>query len=366
MQKLNHIIFLTLRFTLGFGVDLVVSEQIKYFLNKKYKVSLIVFLKDEYFISQFKDYIASGILSVFQIKHFEEIMPLIQDLKPDCIIAHTPPFYSLFPKLDKSILKVFFDHGEPPVHFFPDKEKRININNEKIEASKFADIIITMSNFISIDSGMSNCIVNKHGNDHLIKKYKTTLETFCGQFRKSLNLKDEFLVLNVSRYYWSDRLYKGVDEYIKVKNYLYAKYPDIQNEIKFVIVGHSGEKDVKWAMDNGLLAASNLSESELVSAYLDSNFYLSTSNWEGYNLGIAQALSFGLNTIASDKGAHKEFNIPVSNNIEILSNWIYQAYTDNKSNPVDFYKKIKNQILYSWENSNKNLEKLILGINKIN
>ncbi|RYZ24721.1 MAG: glycosyltransferase, partial [Sphingobacteriales bacterium] len=47
----------------------------------------------------------------------------------------------------------------------------------------------------------------------------------------------------------------------------------------------------------------------LAELYAASDLYLSLSQWEGYNLGIGQALAMGLPVVASDIPAHREFGI---------------------------------------------------------
>ncbi len=63
----------------------------------------------------------------------------------------------------------------------------------------------------------------------------------------------------------------------------------------------------------GLTAIANVSDQELIDLYAAADVYMSFSQWEGYNLGIGQALALGLPVIASDIPAHREFDIPVTN-----------------------------------------------------
>ena len=62
----------------------------------------------------------------------------------------------------------------------------------------------------------------------------------------------------------------------------------------------------------GLRVFANVTDAEMVELYLAADLYMNFSRWEGYNLGIAQALAFGLPIIASDIPAHREFPITTS------------------------------------------------------
>ena len=58
--------------------------------------------------------------------------------------------------------------------------------------------------------------------------------------------------------------------------------------------------------------------------------YANFSKWEGYNLGVGQALAMGLPTIASDIPAHREFEIKVTNNSENAAEWLIQISRQNQ------------------------------------
>ncbi|MBN2144015.1 MAG: glycosyltransferase family 4 protein [Candidatus Aureabacteria bacterium] len=359
MTKTSHLHFFALRFTLGYGVDLVVAEQIEYFLNKGYRVSLTVLVQDDFYHKRFEFFIKNGSFLIRIVSKPEEALEFIKADPPDMILIHTPPFYSLLPSIPDGIIKVFYDYGEPPAILFPNKEERQKWREDKIHLAPLADLRVSISKFIQKDSAISDTWVNFLGNDHLLKQFPRP-ESLAQNFRKSIHLPDSFLVLNVSRYYWGDRLYKGIDEYIKVKDALYELYPETKDKIRFILAGHSGEKDRAWAVDKGLIALSNLTDEELVSAYQDCDFYLSTSQWEGYNLGLGQALSFGMNAAASDKGAHGEFGIHVSNNPDDLARCIHESF--RRSLMLNPLKRINLQKIFTWDASNHRLQKKMLLI----
>ncbi|MDA1201514.1 MAG: glycosyltransferase [Planctomycetota bacterium] len=315
------ITFLTYRLSKGYGVDVVVSEQLQYFLHRGYSIRVIVFEQDEYYEHlRRKD----RRLHVVRLKSFKDALPLLKRWRSDVVIAHTPPFFSLLPQISWPGLRVFYDYGEPPAELFPDAAERQQTRAEKIRVARESDAVFSISAFIARDSGIPGTVVNWLGNDHLLKR-RSDLREVAGRFRRKHGLEDMFLVLNVTRYFEAERRYKGVDFFAQVRDAFMQRYPEAR-DVRFVLIGRSTPEDRAWAASQGLVAFSDFSETELIEAYLDADAYVSGSQWEGYNLGIGQAISFGLFTAASDRGAHREFGIPVSNEPEALASQIHQAY----------------------------------------
>lgn len=311
--------FLTHRLRLGFGVDVVVAEQVEYFLARGYALSVVILETDGRYEERFGPWLRSGQLSVRVVDGVEEAVQVARAQDPAIAVAHTPPFFSVLASLPPGVLRVFHDYGEPPPSLFPDHQAREAVNLERSRQAGLADQVVTISRYLRDTSISPAAKVVRPGNDHLLKR-RSNLEVLAGTFRARAGLTDRRIVLNVTRFLEAERLYKGVDQFARVRHELRRAHPD--DGTAFVLLGKGEEADRRWAEDQGLLAFTNVDDEFLVSAYLDADAYLSTSQWEGYNLGVAQALSFGLPTFASDRGAHREFGIPVSNETEELASWI--------------------------------------------
>jgi glycosyltransferase involved in cell wall biosynthesis len=67
-----------------------------------------------------------------------------------------------------------------------------------------------------------------------------------------------------------------------------------------------------------------VADSTLVDLYAAADLYMSFSKWEGYNLGIGQALAFGLPVLASDIPAHREFPVPVVADPQQAAAWLVE------------------------------------------
>ncbi|REG23266.1 GT2 family glycosyltransferase [Archangium gephyra] len=353
---------LTVRFSKGYGVDVVVAEQLQYFLGRGYRVTLLVLEHDEYFTGRFSPYVKTGQLELRRVRGEQEATAWLLEHRPHAVIAHTPPFFGCLARLPDSIFRVFYDHGEPPAEWFEDRDERRRTHAEKIRVSEKVDLAVSISDFIRRDSRLHRAVVNWQGNDHLLER-RDDLPRLAGGFRSRLGVgPEDFLVLNVTRFFAAERRYKGVDLYARVKEALCVSHPELADKVKFVLAGRCEEADAEQARTQGLLPCPNLTDDELVGAYLDSDFYLSTSQWEGFNLGLAQALSFGLPAAASAMGAHPEFGIPVSNSPEQLAEELaraYQAATGSAGRP-GWKQRLASSRLMPWRDSLQRLEHLML------
>ena len=361
MRKDNRsICFMCYRFTMGYGVDLVVAKHVDHFLSQGWKVSVLFFMKDDYYLERYRKEINEKQLCLYEIKpnDLEEVLKIVHKTNFDAAVVHTPPFFSLLETLPKEMVKIMMDYGEPPAYLFPDREEREKLRENKIHWAAHADKVVSISRFIQQDSGIPDAQVILIGNDHLLKPEKV-LNSLKGNFQKQLSNPGVFIVLNVTRFHRGERLYKGLEEYLAVKKIFFRKYPDLQNKILFLLAGKSSERDLEWAKGEGLEALSNLSENELISAYLDSHFYLSTSQWEGFNLGLGQALSFGLDCAASDRGAHSELGVFVSNDPALLAEKIHASYEKFSQTPFDWRERLLRAVFFPWKESARHLEELI-------
>lgn len=359
----RHICFMCYRFTMGYGVDLVVAKHVDHFLSQGWKVSVLFFMKDDYYLEHYRKEIEEKQLCLYEVKpnDLDEVLRIILETRPDAGVVHTPPFFSLLESFPKEMVKIMMDYGEPPAHLFPDREEREKLRENKIRWAAFADRVVSISCFIQQDSGIPDAKVILIGNDHLLKPLPA-LSLLKGNIQKQLSNPQAFVVLNITRFHRGERLYKGLGEYLAVKKVLFERYPYLQDKVLFVLGGKSSERDLEWAKGEGLEALSNLSENELISAYLDSHFYLSTSQWEGFNLGLGQALSFGLDCAASDRGAHRELGVFVSNDPHVLAEKIYASYEKFSQTPLDWQERLSHAVLFPWKENASRLEQLIFSI----
>jgi GT2 family glycosyltransferase len=358
---LARVAYMTYRLVKGYGVDVVVAEQIEYLCARGYRVTVLVLEKDDYYDGRLATYIASKQLQILRVRSVGEAVAKVEVMGADIAVAHTPPFHQALLQLPRSVYRVLFDHGEPPPDLFQDAENRRAIASQKVDVSRQVDLSVAISDFVSQDSGLANARLCRNGNDHLLRR-RSNLASLVGRFRERHGLENEFLVLNVTRYLKEERRYKGVEEYSAVRESLFKVRPDLAGRVRFVIAGRAEPEDRAWAAERGLLAVSNLAEDDLLAAYMDADAYLSTSQWEGYNLGVAQALALGLPTWASARGAHPEFGIPTSNDPTELARLVAAAVNARGVDAMSVtarLRRTRSAATSPWRSSAARLEALI-------
>jgi glycosyltransferase involved in cell wall biosynthesis len=228
------------------------------------------------------------------------------ELRIDCVIIHTPPFFSTLRWIGGSIRSVVVDYGEPNPEFFKDADLRRTINVEKQFCIPMADRIVGISEAVKAESGIASMEVIRLGNSHLAVWHGQS--DVRVKVRQRLGLEGAFVVLNVCRFHHAERSYKGVDQYELFAEEFRLGYPDLASNTVFVLCGKADPKDVEEMTRSGFMVKANVTDEEMVDLYAAADCYASFSQWEGYNLGIGQAQAMGLPVLASDIPAHREFS----------------------------------------------------------
>lgn len=231
----------------------------------------------------------------------------------DCLIMHTPPFFSTMRWLGDGIKTFVYDHGEPPPELFPDARERRAWLAEKDFCLEMADALWANSQATRDESGHRRMGVIPLGNTHLAQ-WNNSMHQRRAMRRAALDLEGRIVVLNVCRFHESERYYKGIDNYCIVKDRLEAEFPHEAGRFVFVLAGKGGEDDIEEMESRGLRVFANVSDEEMLDLYCCADLYANFSRWEGYNLGIGQALAMGLEVVASDIPVHRSFPIYTSSN----------------------------------------------------
>ena len=230
----------------------------------------------------------------------------------DVVVAHTPPFFNVARMVGQSPICYAVDHGEPPPSFFADEAWRKHLNNEKRRSAPFSRRVFTISRAIWGQQSRPDAVILRNGNSHLAQ-WGTKWEDVRRETRAKLGFKDKFVIFNVCRFQREERAYKGVDHYVSVAQEFGPLYPELKDQCVFVVAGRGSEEDIRKLRSEGLLVYANVSDEDMSALYAASDLYMSFSKWEGYNLGVGQALAMGLKVIASDIEAHREFPIEITN-----------------------------------------------------
>ena len=220
----------------------------------------------------------------------------------DCVIIHTIPYFAMFRNMSDAPRRVIFDHGEPPPAWFPDQRAREIVDGEKQFSYRLADLVLTNTGTVKDEIRYDRAEVAGLGNSHLAI-WGDAHAARRNAIRARLGLDGKIVILNVCRFHKAERRYKGIDDYVALQQR--AADPSLA----FVLCGKGSPADREEMEAAGLTVFASVSDRELIDLYVAADVYVNFSKWEGFNLGIAQALAMGLEVVASDIPAHRQFPI---------------------------------------------------------
>ncbi|MDT7952884.1 MAG: glycosyltransferase [Acetobacteraceae bacterium] len=226
----------------------------------------------------------------------------------DCVIVHTIPYFTMFRNMSAAPRRVIFDHGEPPAAWFPDQRAREIVNGEKQFSYRLADLVLTNTSTVRDEIAYDRAEVAGLGNSHLAT-WDDAQALRRAAIRARLGLEGKIVVLNVCRFHKAERRYKGIADYVALRRDLVAAHPEYADRLVFVLCGKGKPEDRDEMLAAGLTVFTNVTDAELIDLYVAADLYANFSKWEGFNLGIAQALAMGLEVVASDIPAHRQFPI---------------------------------------------------------
>jgi GT2 family glycosyltransferase len=290
--------------SVGHGVPVVIRQHAEYLAARGCTVFIGGMMKAN-------EIVYPGCIRVY-LEGKLEAQSFAYEADVDCVIVHTMPYFSMFRTMSDFPRRVIFDHGEPPPSWFPEGQKdRENIDIEKQFCYRLAELVLTNTATVKDEIGFARAEVAGLGNSHLAS-WGAGHALRRDAVRAALGLEGKFVVLNVCRFHKPERLYKGIDDYVALKQRIAADAPALAEGVAFVLCGKGDDEDQDEMKAEGLTVFANVSDHALIDLYVAADLYVNFSKWEGFNLGIAQALAMGLDVIASDIPAHRQFPIATS------------------------------------------------------
>jgi glycosyltransferase involved in cell wall biosynthesis len=216
-----------------------------------------------------------------------------------------------------------YDYGEPAAEFFPDPTRSylLNVGYQKRAAAALTTSIATISRAVKDETLNKDALVVGLANSHL-PPWSETLRPERDRMRAAQGWQSAFVVLTVCRFHENERVYKGLDKIAVLLREFPYLYPAQSQPVIWVLAGAGTPQDVEQVERLGFTVFPNVADKTLIDLYQAADAYLGFSKWEGYNLGISQALAMGLPTLGSDIPAHREFGIPTTNSILVASEWL--------------------------------------------
>nr|WP_321986239.1 glycosyltransferase [uncultured Lichenicoccus sp.] len=241
------------------------------------------------------------------------------------VVAHTPPFFDVPIMIGGHIPVLAYDYGEPSAEFFPDPVRSylINVGHQKRAAAALTTTIATISQSVKDETLNRDALVVGLANSHL-PAWSEDLRPERDRMRAAQGWQNGFVVLTVCRFHENERAYKGLDRIATILREFPYLYPDRSKPLVWALAGAGTPDDVEQVERLGFTVFPNVSDAVLADLYKAADAYMGFSKWEGYNLGVAQALAMGLPTLGSDIPAHREFGIPTTNSVLVASEWLAQ------------------------------------------
>lgn len=310
-----RIMMLSAVYRFGFGVPLVIQQQ----------AAKLVALGHEVIIAgpeAEREFAFPGCERVI-LDSVKEAAAQAYERDVSLVVAHTPPFFEMPLVLGPHIPVLAYDYGEPAAEFFPDPVHSYlrNVEIQKRLAAPLTTAIATISQAVKDETLNPGAIVLGLANSHL-PAWSEAMRSRREAVRRRLGWDDGFVVLTVCRFSENERAYKGLDKVAAVLREFAYLHPERARRVVFALAGAGAEEDVAAVRQLGFTVFPNVPDEELTDLYAAADAYVSFSRWEGYNLGIAQALAMGLPVAASDIPAHREFGVFTSNSTLLVCDWL--------------------------------------------
>ena len=336
-----RILLLSAVYKIGFGVPLVIQQHASKLLELGYGVVIGGPPAEREFEFPGCQRVTIGSPKEAAIYAFQNDISLI--------ISHTPPFFSVPLFVGGHIPVLSYDYGEPSADFFPDPVRSylLDVSYQKRAAAALTTAIATISQAVKDETLNPDATVLGLANSHL-QVWSESLRPQRARTRRDSLWRDRFVVLSVCRFSENERAYKGLDKIAAILREFPYLYPEQAAKLVWALAGAGSEDDVRQVEQLGFTVFPNVSDERLIGLYQAADAYMGFSRWEGYNLGIGQALAMGLPTIASDIPAHREFPIATSDSIMVVCSWLACEIELHTAATPD-----RRATVYEWEESTK-------------
>jgi GT2 family glycosyltransferase/glycosyltransferase involved in cell wall biosynthesis len=374
MQKKN-VVFITDRMILGHGVDLVIDKIATGLCGLGYNCEIYCNNFDETFKKQrpFKlkklPNISSRSIIDLESK-IKKIELILNNQGADIFIINSFPFYSLAGHLNKPVISI--NYGVISTQGMPLKRrlfyKYMDFSQNYFYFRKASEII-SISGYLN--DKLPPYLRKKSGYIHLGSDHY--LDTAVNgqqikEFRASFNIKDDdCLLLYVGRLNPVNQPYKGTKELIE----LFHSASSQNSRIKLMMVGFGSGNDEIAIRNEGILSITNAPWEIMPVIYSSCDVYTTCTKWEGFDLPVAEAQSFGKPSICYDLCAHPEISRNLETGFLVKTKEEFLSRVLELSNDIELRKKMgldakKFSGSFSWEKTVYQYDRIIkkiLGVN---
>ncbi len=342
-----RILVLSTVYRIGFGVPVVIYQQVLKLKQLGYDVIIGGPVREEEFTFAGCERVILNSVREATSYAFMHGVALV--------ISHTPPFFDLPILIGGHIPVLAYDYGEPGAEFFsePTRSYLLEVGYRKRGAAALTTKIATISQAVKDETLNKDALVVGLANSHL-PAWSEAFRPDRDRVRGERQWSGAFVVLTVCRFSVNERSYKGLDKIAAILREFPYLYPEQSKTLVWVLAGAGAPDDVEQAEQLGFTVLPNVSDELLADLYKAADGYMSFSKWEGYNLGISQALAMGLPTIGSDIPAHREFPIKTTNSVLAASEWLAGEVVRRTAATAQ-----RRATVYEWEDSTTKFAKVV-------
>lgn len=362
--------FLAERLIQGYGVDLVMHNQANGLADLGHDVTIYVQRYDKTFKNQKYQVIEIDSPLYFNPLKTEFLLlkrkiAFFRNQDNDAWIIQTWPMNVLTPFLKGK--KFILDHGTVSTQGMYFKQKLVFWYQKYVSQFvyfPFATRIFSISKYIRsllpfFLRWKTDIVYN--GADHYTKDYQSNTKDVTA-LKKKLGIgSKDVTMLYVGRLNAGRNPYKGVDDLLQI----YKKASNMLSEqsrptLKLIMAGFGTKEDQKELAKLGIIALTNVPQKELLQLFETCDFYVSASKWEGFNLPMIEAQSFGKLPIIYNIGPHSEIisngenGFLVESQGEFIKKVVFLT-REKEFRELHKEKAIENSLKFTWA---KNVEKL--------
>jgi len=301
-----RIAILTVVFSKEYGVTRVINAQLPYLVDAGYEIDL-------YSCESIGLNRIDGVRYIRIPTHLKFVKQALNSGNYNLVIAHTQPFYPLLPLLNPSCKTILYQHGAPPIDFFPIEERELRIREISSLVERvypFVTQVVTISNFSAAHIKWPEARVIYNGADH-----------YLGLSVIEQRPSDALRVLCISRYGKGEQCYKGLDDLARLQK-------ELGQNVKVVLVGRGPEEEKVKLEKNGLTVIDYVDDYQLVQEFKKCDVLVSFSKFESFNLPLAEAGFFAKPAVALNIGPHNEVTPFVFDDYEGVKKYLSTSNRD--------------------------------------
>jgi len=301
--------FLTERMLLGFGVDLATHKIAEGLIARGHDVTVFTALSDGTFEGNAYRIVPLNVRASPIFPYYEanalRVLRRIRSASVDLFLVQTFPFFAVAPFLDAPFVAV--EYGVCATTGLPWRVRAgfayIRLAQHHVYF-RMARRLVTISGFLRDrlpPALRARARVIYPGADH----YAVDGDPGAARadVRKRLGLGDQdVLLLYVGRLNPERQPYKGTARLVDCIGRLRRRDPRVQA----LLVGFGSAADEAWLATRGVRCWRSAPPEAMAAIYAAADVYVTASEWEGFDLPLAEAQAAGKPAVALRVGAHPE------------------------------------------------------------